>query len=241
MGVDVTKMKKRTTKRMDLKVTTSGCPVLSAEAIQKLMDAETAMQAEMGEIIETDAKRNDLESYILTMRSKIESGAEYGDFISTADREAFSGELTKAEDWLYDTFDATKTMYIEKLEELQKTGDAVAWRCKECSMRDEWIQAVLGTISNYRAVAEKPGDKFGHIAAEKLAAIVGSCDEVEKWLKETREKQEVVPKHEQPVLLCADIEKRNQDLAQMADEILKEPKPAHLDVTTSMFSNLAKA
>jgi len=223
--VDVKKMKKRT-KRTDLKVVAKGCPGLSEEAIQKLMDAESAMQAEMREIIETDEKRNDLESYILTMRSRVEPGAEYGDFISAVEREAFGAALTKAEDWLYDTFDATKAMYIEKLEELRKVGDAVAWRCKESSMRAEWIQAVTGTVSNYRAVATNPGEKFGHIAAEKLEKILAACVELEKWLKDTREQQDALPKHEKPVLLCADMEKKSQDLAQMADEVLKEPKPA---------------
>jgi len=223
--VDVKKTKKRT-KRTDLKITPSSCPGLGADKIQKLMDAETAMQAEMREIIETDEKRNDLESYILTIRSKIEAGAEYGDFIASADREAFGSELMKAEDWLYDNFDATKTMYIDKLDELKKTGDAVAWRCKESGMRAEWIQAVTGTITNYRSAAANPGDKFGHIAPEKLAKIASGCEELEKWLVETRAKQEAAPKHESPVLLCADMEKRSQELATMADEILKEPKPA---------------
>jgi len=222
--VDVKKTKKRT-KRTDLKITPSSCPGLGADKIQKLMDAETAMQAEMREIVETDEKRNDLESYILTIRSKIEAGAEYGDFISSADREAFSSELMKAEDWLYDTFDATKTMYIDKLDELKKTGDAAAWRCKESGMRAEWIQAVTGTISNYRSAAANPGDKFGHIDAEKLGKIAAGCDELEQWLKDTREKQEAMPKHESPVLLCADMEKKSQELAKMADDILKEPKP----------------
>eukprot|EP00443_Scrippsiella_acuminata_P048909 CAMPEP_0115201196 /NCGR_PEP_ID=MMETSP0270-20121206/17502_1 /TAXON_ID=71861 /ORGANISM="Scrippsiella trochoidea, Strain CCMP3099" /LENGTH=853 /DNA_ID=CAMNT_0002614603 /DNA_START=55 /DNA_END=2616 /DNA_ORIENTATION=+ len=223
--VEVKHTKKRV-KRTDLKVVAKGRPGLSTEAVQKLMDAETAMQAEMREIIETDEKRNDLESYILTMRSRIEPGAEYGDFISAADREAFGGALTKAEDWLYDTFDATKASYIEKLEELQKVGDAVAWRKKESGMRAEWIQAVTGTVSNYRSVAATPGDKFAHVPAEKLASIVSACDELEKWLKGTREKQDALAKHEKPVLLCAEMEKKSQDLAQMADEILKKAKPA---------------
>lgn len=35
-----------------------------------------------------------------------------------------------------------------------------------------------------------------------------------------------MPKSERPVLICADMEKKNQELAKMADDILKEPKPA---------------
>merc|ERR1712187_154445 len=93
-------------------------------------------------------------------------------------------------------------------------------------MRAEWIQAVSGTITNYRAAAENPGEKYGHIAADKMAKIATACSDLEKWLADMKAKQEKVAKTEKPVLLCADMEKKNQELAKMADEILKEPKPA---------------
>jgi len=223
--VDVVKKKKRT-KRTDLTVNVTGKPGLSDNVLQKRMDEETAMQTEMREIIETDEKRNDLEGYIFNMRDKCSSSGEYGAFISQADREKFESDLMKAEDWLYDTEGATKAQYIEKLEELKSHGDVVVWRFKEDGMRAEWIQAVTGTIANYRNASEQPGEKYGHIAAEKLGKITTACLDLEKWLSDMKDKQEKVPKTEKPVLICADMEKKNQELAKMADEILKEPKPA---------------
>eukprot|EP00932_Pfiesteria_piscicida_P004067 SRR837773.1397.p1 GENE.SRR837773.1397~~SRR837773.1397.p1 ORF type:complete len:759 (-),score=443.32 SRR837773.1397:92-2368(-) len=223
--VDVRKTKKRL-KKTDLKVTATGRPGLNPVMLQQLMDQESAMQADMRDIIETDEKRNDLEAYIFSMRNKCSDSGELKDFLAAADREAFLAELTKAEDWLYDTPDATKTMYIDKVDELKKVGDAAAWRYKESGMRDDWIKAVEGTVANYRSAAVTPGDKFGHIAAEKLASIATACEELDKWLKEAKEKQAAQPKHEKPVLLCAEMEQRSQELAGMADEILKEPKPA---------------
>lgn len=223
--VEVKKTKRRT-KRTDLKVIATGTPGLSEDRLQQLMDAESAMQAEMREIIETDEKRNDLEAYILSMRAKINEGDEYGEFISAADRDGFVSELAKAEDWVYDNPDGTKMVYIDKLDELRRMGDPVAWRCKESGMRGEWVQAVAGTIANYRSAAETPGEKYGHIAAEKLGSIVTACAALEAWLKEMVEKQGKMAKHEKPVLICAEMERRSQELAKTADEILKEPKPA---------------
>lgn len=223
--VEVKKMKKRT-KKTDLKVTATGTPGLKEAEIQKLMDAETAMQVEMKDIIETDEKRNDLEAYIFNMRDKIGEGSVYGEFISSGDRDTFNSELMKAEDWLYDNLEGTKIQYIEKLDELKVIGDPVEWRSKESGMRAEWIQAVNGTITNYRSAAETPGDKFGHIAPEKLTSIVTGCNELEKWLQEVTAKQDGLAKHERPALVCAEMEKKNQELAKMADEILREPKPA---------------
>jgi heat shock protein 4 len=223
--VEVVKKKKRT-KRTDLVISTSGMLGLSDAEVQRQMDAETAMQAEMKEIIETNERRNDLESYIFNMRDKIAEGNDYGEFISSADRDKFNSDLTKAEDWLYDTYEGTKTQFVEKLDELKQTGESVAWRKREHGMRDDWIAAVTGTIANYRGAAENPGDKYGHIAPEKLAKIVEQCVDLEKWLNDMKAKQESTPKSERPVLICADMEKKNQELAKMADDILKEPKPA---------------
>jgi len=223
--VDVKKMKKRT-KRTDLAISISGKPGLLDKDIQTLMDQETAMQTEMREIIETDEKRNDLESYIFNMRDKITESGEYGQYISSADRDKFNSDLTKAEDWLYDNMEGSKAQFIEKLDELKSVGDAVQWRFKEAGMRDEWIAAVAGTIGNYRAAAENPGEKYGHIAGEKLAKIVSSCGELEKWLADMKTKQAKMEKYERPALICAEMEKKNQELAKMSDDILKEPKPA---------------
>merc|ERR1712135_217975 len=172
-----------------------------------------------------DEKRNDLESYIFNMRDKTAESGDYGNFISSTDREKFSEDLTKAEDWLYDNSDATKAMYIEKLDELKVIGDSVAWRAKEHSTRGEWIAAIAGTVSNYRQAAENPGEKYGHIAPEKLQKIVQACSDLENWLKENQVKQAALKNHEKPVLLCAEMEKRNGELSKMADDILKEPKP----------------
>eukprot|EP00931_Biecheleriopsis_adriatica_P106952 TRINITY_DN812_c1_g1_i6.p1 TRINITY_DN812_c1_g1~~TRINITY_DN812_c1_g1_i6.p1 ORF type:complete len:853 (-),score=311.16 TRINITY_DN812_c1_g1_i6:91-2649(-) len=222
--VEVKKMKKRT-KRTDIKISATGTAGLPEGIVAKRTDEETAMQVEMAEIIETDAKRNDLEGYIFNMRDKTGESGTYAAFISQADRETFHSDLMKAEDWLYDTYDATKVQYVEKLDELKKIGDPVVFRFKEDEARAEWIQAVQGTISNYSNAAKNPGDQYGHIAADKLASIVKECDDLSAWLTDMQGKQEALPKHEKPVFTCTDMEKKNQELAKMADAILKEPKP----------------
>jgi len=222
--VDVVK-KKRRTKRIEVPITVSNRPGFSEDLISKRMDEEFAVQADMRDILETDERRNDLESYIFNMRDKINERGEYGPFISGADRETFSKALTAAEDWLYDNPDATTAQYVEKVEELKCTGDPVVWRFKEAGMRSDWIASVHGTVRNYRAAAEHPGDKYGHIANEKLSKIMAACAELEKWLNDMKSKQEAMPSHEKPTLICADMEKKNQELAKMADGILREPRP----------------
>jgi len=219
------KTKKTRTKKTDIPVVVSNALGIPEPQLQKLCDLETAMQVEMAEIVETDERRNDLESHIFNMRDKCSESGEYGAFIASGVRDAYMSELTKAEDWLYDNFDATKVMYIDKLEELKKTSDQVVWRYKESQMRTDWVTALSGTISNYKSAAENPGDKYGHISPDKLSQIIKECNVVSAWLADAQSKQASVPKHEKPALLCADMEKKNQELAKFADDILKEPKP----------------
>lgn len=222
--VEVIKKKKRT-KRTDINIMSSDICGLSEKTLQKQQDEETAMQADMKEIIETDEKRNDLESYILTMRDKCSEGGQYGPFISSGDREKLESELMKAEDWLYDNMEATKVQYIEKLDELKKLGDGPVFRFKEDEVREDWVNAVKGTIKNYYEAAKNPGETYGHISPDKLSNIIKECDSLTAWLNEMQAKQVATPKHEKPPLLCSDLEKKNQELAKFADEILREPKP----------------
>merc|ERR1711957_606646 len=79
---------------------------------------------------------------------------------------------------------------------------------------------------NYKAATENPGEKYNHIAAEKLGKIVAACSDLETWMIEKKDAQDKLTKTERPVLICADMEKKNQELAKFADDILKEPKPA---------------
>merc|ERR1712083_805409 len=80
-------------------------------------------------------------------------------------------------------------------------------------------------MGKYRVAAKFPGDKYGHIAAERLGKIVDECKKVHRWLHDMKKRFWSQPKYEIPVLLCADMEKKNQELAKMANDILKEPKP----------------
>lgn len=224
--VDVVKTKRRT-RRTDVPIVATGKPGLSDDVIQKRKDEETAMIVDMNEIIETDERRNDLEAYIFNMRDKVrEDGGEYAEFISSEARDSFLNELTAAEDWLYDTYDATKIQYIEKLDGLKSTGDPVAWRYKEAGMRQEWVNAVVETVKNFRQAATNPGDTYGHIAADKLAKVATACNELEAWLNEKQAAQATLQKSVRPALMCADMEKKTLELKNMADAILREPRPA---------------
>ena len=84
-------------------------------------------------------------------------------------------------------------------------------------MRNNWINVVLDSISVNRTAAESPEETYGHVAPEKLKEILTSCTELEEWLVDLQLKQEQLSKHERPVLICADMKKKNQELKAQAE------------------------
>jgi len=211
---------KKRLKRTDLRIVVvpgTGNPGLSDENLQKCIDQENAMQAEMNAIVERDDKKNDLESYIFNMRDKTSASGELGAFITQPDREKFESALMKAEDWLYDTPDATKEQYVEKLTALKtQHGDKVKFRFKEHGARNQLVDALTTSINSCRKAAEAQGDR-------KLRA---TCSDLQKWLDDMKAKQDKLPNTEDPVLLCADLEKRCNDLTAMDNASLKEETKA---------------
>merc|ERR1719329_762427 len=122
--------------------------------------------------------------------------------------------------------ETTKEDYIKKKESLSDSVLEVVWRYKEHGVRENWMKAAQTTISNYRMAAINPGEKYIHIAADKLKKISKACDEFEKWMNDKSAEQAKVKKCDKPVLLCSDIESKSKELSKMANDILKEPKPA---------------
>merc|ERR1719174_280735 len=221
--VEVKKTKKRT-KITDLAVTRTGVVGMSVADLQVATDAETKIRAEMKEIEDTENARNDLETYIYNMRDKCSETGQYGPYILAADRDAFQSDLVKAEDWLYDNFDATKVQYIEKMSELQAKGEPAANRFKGEEEREDYSADFKKTIAHYRQLQSE--DKYSHIAAEKKQTILDQCAQAEGWLESKKAEQAGLPKHLDAVFSVADMRQRQQDISTHAEKILAEPKPA---------------
>mmetsp|Transcript_27864 Transcript_27864/g.84105 ORF Transcript_27864/g.84105 Transcript_27864/m.84105 type:complete len:794 (+) Transcript_27864:157-2538(+) len=213
--------RKRKFKRTDLTVTPCGCPGMTAAEVQKLRASEETMIAEMNEIVETNMRKNDLESYILTMRSSIAEGGKYGAYIKDADRAVFSDQLEKAEDWLYDHLDDGKQVFEDKLAELKVLGDPAERRYREESRRPELISSLAEAAAAIKATAQKPGTKHKHVEKERLRSLEKACDDAKAWLDDLKAKQARLSKTEDPVLDCASIEARHEELSRLADAILE--------------------
>ena len=139
---------KKVIKKHDLSIVSSplGTP---AAAVATWLAAEGEMQATDRLVIDTADRRNALEEYVYDVRSKLEMA--WSEFIIDSSRAEFMKSLNAMEEWLYgEGEDATKSLYVEKLAELKKVGDPVAFRYLEREERPvverkfkEYINSVI--------------------------------------------------------------------------------------------------
>jgi len=214
-------------RRTDLDVTPVGRPGLAAPELERRRADEQRMIAEMREIVERNARRNDLESYILTMRSGVAAGAKFGDYISEADRGRFTAQLHKAEEWLYEHMDEEKQVFVDKLAELKVIGGPVERRFREEERRPDLIAALEKAAQDSRAAIRQAKPKNGD--GEKLRSLNMACAEALKWLAEAREKQSKLTRREDPVLDGDVMVARTEEINRLAEAAFEQPREMSID------------
>mmetsp|Transcript_32235 Transcript_32235/g.74394 ORF Transcript_32235/g.74394 Transcript_32235/m.74394 type:complete len:757 (+) Transcript_32235:48-2318(+) len=210
--------RKRKVKRTDLSIKKKGCPGLSEDLLKLSKEKEAKMIQDMKEVIETNARKNDLEAYILTMRSSIAEGGKLNSYIKEEDSQLLAKQLESAEDWLYDHPDDPKEAFVKKLEELKVLGSPAEERYKNDVRRPEVIHNLEESINRFKAAARKPTRSITDNA--KLQGLEKTCDEVQQWLADLREQQSKLSKVDDSVLTVESIEAKAMDLVKLAESVL---------------------
>jgi len=205
--------KKQKVRRTDLAVRLSGCPGLAPELLQKSKSREESMIMETLEIVESNARKNDLESYILTMRSAVVEGGKYAAYISDADRTTLTEQLRQAEDWLYDHLDDPKEVFVAKLAELKLLGGPAEARYKDQLDRPELVHNLEEFITKLKARAQSsPVDGVNNLET--------ACNDAERWLADLKAKQaELTSPLDDAVLSCAQLAAKSQELQRLEDSV----------------------
>ncbi|KAI9225962.1 MAG: heat shock protein 70 family, partial [Piptocephalis tieghemiana] len=213
-------------RKHELPIVASNTSSLPLPILQGLTEAEGQMAAEDKLVADTEERKNALEEYVYEMRDRVET--IYKDFVDEATGASFLDQLRSTEDWLYeDGEDASKSIYVSKLNELRAIGDPIVSRAKEAEGREEAIKALRSSIDIYTAQATDMGDsKYDHIPVEEKQKVAERCGSTLKWLEEKVAEQEAKPAHEDPILRVAELKKERQDLVMFASGIMSKPKPA---------------
>ncbi|KAG2194929.1 hypothetical protein INT46_007129, partial [Mucor plumbeus] len=215
---------KKLVKTGDLPVV-SGTTALSKELVNEYTEKESQMYANDKLIAATEAAKNSLEEYGYEMRDKILG--PLSEYIDPSVKDKFAEDLNAVVDWIYDEgYDATKSVYVEKLEALKKIGNPVVERYREAEARPHSERSLRDTMQRLTQEAMSSDEKYSHILPHEKQDIVERCERAGRWMDEQNAKQAKVPKNETPILSSNDIKKEEEAIVYFANPILNKPKPA---------------
>jgi hypothetical protein len=149
-------------------------------------------------------------------------------------REKFAAALESTENWLYeDGFDAVKSVYQEKLNEVRKIGDPIVARFRESSSRPNAVKSLQDAIEQYRQwLYTVPTDEnLVHITSEEQEKCHGKCDEISAWIYDLLDQQGSLSNDSDPVLKVEDINAKLTELHNVVGPVMRKPKltPTKLD------------
>ncbi|KAL3923814.1 MAG: hypothetical protein SGILL_001430 [Bacillariaceae sp.] len=220
--------KKKKIKKTNLEYTVTRPLDWSKAEVTNFNEAEVAMGNQDRIVQETSDMRNELESYIYSMRDKIMSESHLGSYANQQEKDAFNKKNEETENWLYeDGFDAVKKVYAEKLADLKKLGGPIHQRATEAASRPNAVSALQSTVEKYKKwlADAQANDNFSHITDDEFAKAHAKCDEVSSWLYDKLDAQGSLPPHVDPAVTTAEINGKNKELVTACSPIVNKPKP----------------
>lgn len=198
--------------------------VLDRAAIKSALELEASMANEDRLIKETAHCRNELESYIYSMRDKLVGSLKT--FGTEAERNTLNSQLGESEEWLYgDGFDGVKSQFVKKLDDLKVIGGKIEMRFHESEHRPGAVDGLKKQIEMCRIFAANRDEAHDHITDEERDKIHVEVKATETWLFDMLGKQGDLESSVDPVLTCAAISAKRNALFVATNPIMIKPKP----------------
>lgn len=218
--------KKKLTKSTELKVV-SEQSLSGAEELNKLIEAENELIAQIRhERALADAK-NAVEEYVYDMRGKIYD--TYEKYVTDEDREVLRKALSETEDWLYeDGENQSKQVYIDKLAELKKFGQPIVDRYIAYENLPASFEKFGQSITHFRKIVDlysKKDEKYSHIEESEMKKVQDKIEEKFKWFNEKMQLSAKTPPTSNPVVYPSQILSEKKILDDFCNPIVNKAKP----------------
>ncbi|KAF4098186.1 heat shock 70 kDa protein 4a [Onychostoma macrolepis] len=215
------------TKMVDLPIENSLLWQLAGETLNLFMENEGKMIMQDKLEKERNDAKNYVEEYVYEMRDKLHGLLE--NFVSEADRDAFSLKLEDTENWLYeDGEDQQKQVYIDKLAELKKLGEPIQNRYMEAEERPKALDELGRQIQQYMKVVEayKAKDElYDHLEELEMMKVEKQVNETMTWMNNTMNLQSKQSLSQDPVVKAHEIQAKTKELYSACNHIVTKPKP----------------
>lgn len=220
--------KKKKIKKTNLEFTEVRPMSWTKEEMDAAFEKEVAMTNVDRIVKETADMRNDLESYIYDMRDKIISESQLAPYATEEEKSSFSKLLEDTENWLYeDGYDATKSVYAEKLAALKKCGTPIEFRQQENATRPAAMTSLQRTVEKYQSWINTAtsDENYAHITEEEFTKCRETCDAASSWMYDTMDKQGSLAPNQNPAVTTDEINAKTNELTKAISPIMHKPKP----------------
>ena len=214
--------------RIPLTVTESGraVPAMTPDAVKKSIGVLKDLAAKDEAKRAQEAAKSNLEAYIYSIREKVYEDEGIAKVTDEAMREKFSGELTDAEDWIYDGGEhATAVEFNNRRDKLQSVGDEWINRAKELTRRPAAVEKAKDFIATARKTVEKLGETKPWIEDDAKKKMLDDVDGFESWLNEKVALQEKKKDTEPAAFTAAEVTVEAKPLEAKLVRLKKTPAP----------------
>jgi heat shock protein 4 len=216
--------KKKKTRATNLKTDVSNFNVLDPKVVSEFAQEEVKMGNIDRITHETYEKKNQLESYIYDMRSKL--GDVFANYVHPNVKTTFLAELSKVENWLYgEGAKTTKEAYSQKVDELLFFGGPIDRRFKEYNTIPEAAQHFLQTLAAYESVLNSNEEQYAHISPEEKKPVYEAISSNKKWLNDITEKIKTANRAEEPPVKSGEINDTHKNFINEYSKVINKPKP----------------
>lgn len=205
-------------------------PPMSSEAIEASRVMINEIKAEEMKKIALATARNDLEQLVYQWQSDVASGW-FADFSNKNEKSDMTKAVSKASSLLQDpkvTQQQDPKPYQQVIDEIKAIEAAVKARQSEWEGRAEAVeglQATFAQVQEFLTAQVTVPEEERAVTDEDLNELKADLAEDEKWLADLNKKQSSLAKHDQPVLLIADIQKRSAKLKKYLAKLKAKKKP----------------
>ncbi|KAK4055022.1 adenyl-nucleotide exchange factor sse1 [Microbotryomycetes sp. JL221] len=198
---------------------------LDSSIVNEYREKEGQMHASDKLVLETEERKNALEEYVYDVRDKLEGA--WKKFAAKEEDEQLRKLALDAEDWLYteEGEDASKSAYVEKLDGLKAIGEAISLRYRETDERPRAAAQLREVIADYLGKAQSGDEAYSHIPEKDLQTVIESCANAEAWLGNKLYSQQEKPLNVKPVITCAEIRAKVDEVRNVCVPIMTRPKP----------------
>lgn len=197
---------------------------LPRKEVEAKAESEAQMHSSDKLVADTSDSRNALEEYLYDIRSKVEG--DYEKFASEEEKTKLFKKVNETEEWLYgEGEEATKSVYVSRLQELKIIGGPITERAREYELLPQAESVLRQTISEYMNFTVSTEERYAHIDGADRTKVAAECAKKQKWIDENMAKQAARPLYQSLVITSAQIIEEKNRLINVCFPIMNKPKP----------------